>query len=155
MNNHSHKESIGRWISILHRNAFVYFNSQFKQFGIGGAQIRPLLYIFRHPGVRQDDISKVFSKDKGTVARAIKKLEEVDLVYREKDMVDKRAYNLFPTDKALDQHATMTSILEGWSDILTQGFTEEEHNQLLGYLKRMADNVNSKQDCHNEENCHE
>ncbi len=51
----------------------------FKQFGIGGAQIRPLLYILKHPGVRQDDISKVFSKDKGTVARATKNLKKLIL----------------------------------------------------------------------------
>lgn len=155
MSHHSHKESIGRWISILHRNAFIYFNGQFKQFGIGGAQIRPLLYILKHPGVRQDDISKVFSKDKGTVARATKKLEEVDLVYREKDIEDKRAYKLFPTENALNQQDIISSILKGWSDTLTQGFTEQEQDQLLEYLKRMADNVNIRQDCHNEENCHE
>lgn len=143
-------ESIGKWISILHRNAFIYFNAQFKDLGINGAHIRTLKYIYKHPGIRQEDLSSQFQKDKATIARSIKKLEKVGLVQRQKDPQDKRAYNLYPTEKALTHYETIHEVITNWSALLTQGFTEDERNQLLYYLKRMAENVHDQEHAH----CH-
>lgn len=148
-------ESIGKWISILHTNAKIYLNANFKKFNIGDAQIRLLMFIFKNPGIRQENLCTQFYKDKGTIARSIKKLESANLIYRKKDITDNRAYNIFPTENALNHFDEIKNIFQEWTKILTIGFTEEEKDQALHLLRRMSNNIDLKKESYYEEKKYE
>lgn len=151
MNSYIREESIGRWVSILHRQALQYFNGQFRAYGIGGAHIPLLMHVFKNPGGHQEELSLHYEKDKGTIARAIGKMIEEGFIERVQDPKDKRAYLLYPTEKALKIQPEIYEVFTQWTEILTKGFSEEEYRQALDLFKRMANNICEAGVTHTEE----
>ena len=90
------KKSIGRLISILHRQAQVYINHALKDYNITSAEHPILLYLWKHNGASQDEISSFLYIDKAATARGIKSLEEKGYVTKSKDNLDKRIYLFHP-----------------------------------------------------------
>lgn len=137
------KETIGRYVSTLYRSAGSYLNKELSQYNIGRGQFTYLIYLYTHDGVTQEDISSDLYIDKGTTARAIKKLENFGYVYRITDETDKRAYKVHVTDKAQSIKHEIYSILDNWNLILTADFTSEEFETALLLLQRMVKNKNN------------
>ena len=52
------KKSAGRLINELSIAAHIYFQSEFKNYSIGHAQIKTLLFLARNEGISQLEISK-------------------------------------------------------------------------------------------------
>jgi DNA-binding MarR family transcriptional regulator len=82
--------------------------------------------------------------DKGTTAKALKKLEEEGLVKRSVDENDKRAYRVYLTAEGKDIIKDIRNVLLEWNDILTSDFTEEEKKMALDLLQRMVENKKKK-----------
>jgi DNA-binding MarR family transcriptional regulator len=134
-------DSIGRYFSMLHRYAKVYIDKKVEPFNIGSGQFIYLIYLYKNPGIRQEDLAKHFRVDKGTAARAVKKLENEGYVERKTDPEDQRAYQLFITEKGKEIRDKVIEILQQWSDILWLDFTPEEKKQMFGFVERMAENA--------------
>lgn len=137
----SEQESIGKWISIIHRYGKVYFEKALKPYNIGSGQFIFLLMLFKKDGISQEAIAEQLRIDKGTTARAIKRLEKEGYVTRKVDPEDKRAYKVYTTQKAVKIQPKIKKILFGWTEILSAGFSEEEKALLLKLLKKMAENA--------------
>ncbi len=142
MNRKSNKgcESIGKYISTLYRSGNAYFSKEFSKYNIGSGQFFFLTYLYANDGVIQEEISYNLNVDKGTTARAIKKLEEEGYVYRKVDEEDKRAYKVYITDKALSIKEGIYATLKKWNSIIAYGFSEEEKEITLRLLQRMVEN---------------
>ncbi|MBF8983603.1 MarR family transcriptional regulator [Lutibacter sp. B2] len=112
-----------------------------KPYNISRGQHIFLVALFKNNGINQEELSNNIKIDKGTTARAIKKLEEEGYVVREIDPADKRAYKLYVTEKALEIKPKFIEVLSSWTDILSDGFTEEEKEITLKLLKKMAQNA--------------
>lgn len=143
-------DSIGRYISILYRSGAMYFNKNFNSVNIGSGQYAFLLFLVNNEGVTQEEMSCKLCIDKGTTAKALKKLEEEKLVKRTVDENDKRAYRVYLTDEGKDIIEDIRNVLIEWNDILTSDFTEEEKKMALNLLQRMVENKNKnkiKGDC--------
>ncbi|MDH4424581.1 MULTISPECIES: MarR family winged helix-turn-helix transcriptional regulator [Bacillus] len=135
------KESVGRWISLLHRYGNVYINEQLKEFNIGAGQYQFLAVLYENEGASQDEIASILKVDKGTTARAIAKLEKEGYVERKVFTVDKRIKKLYLTDKAYTFEAKLTEILLGWKNILVEDLSTEEQEYVLKLFKKMAGNA--------------
>jgi len=136
-----HKNSLGRWISLLHRYGHVYVGRQLKQYNIGKGQYTFLNALYKKDGVRQEQLSDYLKIDKGTTAKAIKKLEDDEYIIRKVDTKDKRAYNVYLTDKALKINPLVRKAMTDWLNILFLGFSEEEKKTSLSLLERMGKNA--------------
>ncbi|EPZ62268.1 marR family protein [[Clostridium] sordellii ATCC 9714] len=90
---------IGRYISQIHRKGRIYISKELNDLGIGSGQVMFLLELYRGDGKSQEDLAEALHIDKGTTARAIKKLEEAGFVSRVKDEIDKRANKVYLTNK--------------------------------------------------------
>lgn len=135
------KDSIGKWISVLYRYGQIYVGRRMKPYNISRGQYIFLVALFKNNGINQEELSNNIKIDKGTTARAIKKLEEEGYVVREIDPEDKRAYKLYVTEKALEIKPKFIEVLSSWTDILSEGFTKEEKELTLKLLKKMAQNA--------------
>ena len=93
------QESIGKWISTLHRQIQIHINKDLEDYKIGIGQIQVLMVLYKNDGINQESISKILHLDKATIGRAVKKLMEHGYVRRDKDPNDKRAYILHITKK--------------------------------------------------------
>jgi DNA-binding MarR family transcriptional regulator len=135
--------SIGRWISILYRYRKCYVNRRLEPYGIAGGQYIFLLTLNGHDGMSQEQVSDYLKMDKTTTAKAIKKLEENGYVERNTNSEDKRAYNVFLTQKARDVMPLIHDAVEKWENTLITGISEDEYQLLETLLSKMAENAYS------------
>lgn len=135
------KDSIGRWISLLHRYGNVYVNEQLKDYHLGAGQYAFLAVLYQNEGISQDEIAQFLKMDKGTAARAIAKLEKEGYVERKVFNIDKRIKKLYLTEKAHAFESKLTSILQGWKDIITKDLSADEHEIALKLLQTMSKNA--------------
>lgn len=138
MNN---KDSIGKYISFLYRYSSCYIGKELEKYSIGKGQYTFLVTLLKNDGIRQEDLSDLLNIDKGTTARAIKKLEEEGYVIRKINPKDRRSYGVYITDKARSISEDIFNTLDSWNDIISSDFTQEEKESSLKLLKRMVDNT--------------
>lgn len=131
----------GKWISLIYRYGQNFIGQELRKYDIGSGQYIFINALYHKDGISQEEISEYLKIDKGTTARAIKKLEEQGYVVRKEDSNDKRAYKVYLTDKAIDIKPEISKAMEKWTNILSEGFDEEEKKLTLSLLERMADNA--------------
>lgn len=101
-----------------------------------------LLELYINDGKNQEEIAETLKIDKGTTARALKKLEEQGFVTRIKDENDKRSNKIYLNDKAKDVREGVLDVLNDWNKEITKSLTEEEEEMLKSLLEKVCKNIN-------------
>jgi DNA-binding MarR family transcriptional regulator len=118
-----------RFTTGVSRQGRSYLESALKQYRISKGQYIFILHVYDHPGISQDELAKALELDKGTVAKAVKKLIAKGFLRREGNPEDKRAYKLYTEERAEKPYAAILKIVDDWYEILMEGLSE--HDQLL------------------------
>ena len=132
---------LGRNISIAYRMANRYYDRVLAPWGIGCGQQFFLLRIYENQGISMYDLARMGLYDKGTVTRAVQKLEELGYVRSEADECDKRIRRLYATQAGEDVVRAGYAARERWTALLTRGMTPEEAETARALLSRMAENA--------------
>lgn len=135
------KNTIPKWVSLIYRYGQMYIGEQLKDYDIGKGQHIFLNALFKKEGLSQEELADQLKIDKGTTAKALKKLEDQGYVTRTVRPDDKRSYQINLTDKALQIKGKVREVMTNWRHILSSGFTEEELEQALRLMERMWRNV--------------
>ncbi|MGN0817532.1 MAG: MarR family winged helix-turn-helix transcriptional regulator [Candidatus Coproplasma sp.] len=130
-----------RNIALVSHSATLFRDQRLKSAGITGYQVKYLLAICRESGVSQDKLAKSLFVDKSNAARQVAALEEQGYVRREQSAEDKRVYLVYPTQKALELCPEIHRVNAEWYEIVSQGFTEEENQQLASLVERLVENA--------------
>lgn len=133
---------IGKYISQLYRKGSVFIYKEVSEYGIGSGQFMFLLELYINDGKNQEEIAETLKIDKGTTARALKKLEEQGFVTRIKDENDKRSNKIYLNDKAKDVREGVLDVLNDWNKEITKSLTEEEEEMLKSLLEKVCKNIN-------------
>lgn len=133
--------SLGRWVSLLYRYGQIYVTKQLAPYNIGKGQFLFLLALYHKDGLSQEELAQYLDIDKGTTARAIEKLEQAEYVIRKTTDKDRRLNQVYLTQKAIEFQPQLYSILHEWTDVLCEGFSEEEIEKSFDLLQRMAGNA--------------
>ena len=131
-------ECIFKWLSILMRYTHKHINHEMIDLNIGHGQHQYLLTLYHNNGISQEELSKKLELDKGTTARAVKKLVENGYIIREVDENDKRAFKLFITKKAEEYKADFIKIADEWEATLLEGISEEDRQILKTAMINMS-----------------
>lgn len=91
--------------------------------------------------IYQKDLERTFTITRSTASKVIRLMEQKGLVTRFSVPHDARLKKLELTKKAWEVATMMREDQLQMEQRLTQGFTEEERQQLLSYIKRMKDNI--------------
>lgn len=134
-------ENIGKYISQLHRKGNVFINRELSKYDLSVGQFMFLLDLYIKDGKNQEEISDNLKIDKGTTARAIKKLEEQGFVIRIKNENDKRSNKIYLTDKAKDIKENVFDILDNWNQKISMILTKEEEKIMKNILKKVCENI--------------
>lgn len=137
-------ETLAKYISIIHRSGAAYLSKEFNKFHIGSGQYMFLIALYKNDGISQENLTDLLNIDKGTTAKAIKKLEETGLVTRVKDIKDKRINKIYLTEQALNIKDEFLSILANWENTLTANLSDKEKNDTLIILKKITYNIINK-----------
>lgn len=134
-------KSIGRLMSILHRQSQVYFNCTLKDFNITSAEYSFLMYLLHNDGVTQDDLSTYLYIDKSATARAMKSLEQKGFVLRNKNTHDKRCNHVYLTEKAKEFGPEIINRITQWSKLLTEDMDQDTIDMVYTALESMVAKV--------------
>ena len=133
---------IAKYISQLYRKGSSYINKEISKYGIGSGQFMFLLELYKKDGKNQEDIAEDLKMDKGTTARALKKLEEQGFLTRLKDEKDKRSNKIYQSDKAKNIREDIFNILDDWNKQITRSLAKEEVKMLEDLLEKVSKNIN-------------
>lgn len=132
---------ISKYSSIVYRISQIYFDDRLAPYQIGGGQQFFLLRIYDSPGINQYQLAQKGHFDKGTTARAVKKLEDLGYIKRIVDENDRRFTKLYVSDKGKPLIQAIKEVVNDWYDILVQGFDEVECKIVDALMRRVADNA--------------
>ena len=137
-------QSVGKYISIIHRTGSSFLSKEFNKFNIGSGQYMYLIHLYKNDGLSQEELTEILNIDKGTTAKSIKKLETEGFVMRVKDKNDKRINRVYLTPKALEIKDEFLSSINAWENTLTSNLSYAEKEQALTLLKKITYNITHK-----------
>ena len=130
---------INRKILAIARCDTQYRTEKMAPFGLKSCHTSYLMRICANPGITQDRLAQLIFINKSNVARQVAFLEEEGYIRREPSQADRRAMELYPTEKALALLPQIETILSDWEHYITQDVTEEEVETVTRVLAKMKD----------------
>ena len=124
-------------LTKVSRVAAQYRTEQLAPLGLKACHASYLATICRSPGITQDQLSRRIFINKSNVARQLVVLEEDGFVERKPFPGDKRAMQVYPTQKALDILPEIGRIFREWEALVAQDLTEEERALAVKMLAKM------------------
>ncbi|WP_319559741.1 MarR family transcriptional regulator [Marispirochaeta sp.] len=142
MENQEKVKSIGKWISILHRQAQIYLNRELKPYGLSSSEYIYLVNLgVEDDGINQKCLSDMIIIDDALTTRVMKNLETKGYIIREKSQIDKRSYNIRLTKKGIEIQPIILKVLKNWTDIIAEGMNEAERDSIIQKLTVMSHNA--------------
>ncbi len=134
--------SAGRLINEISRYGHIYLQHEFKEFNIGPAQIRTLLYITQNEGKTQKELAEFLNLDKSSITSQLQILEKNGYIKREKSKLDARKQVIYSTSKTMGILPSLKHFLLSWTEALLEDFDNNERKEIFGYLHKM--NINAQ-----------
>ncbi|WP_067052470.1 MarR family winged helix-turn-helix transcriptional regulator [Methanofollis ethanolicus] len=131
---------IGALISLIHRTHHIFVDEQMKRFGLSSGQLFTLLHLAHEQGITQDTLVRRFRVDKGTVARAVRKLEDAGYISRTVDPDDRRAVRIFLTERGEEIVPEIIRINQEWEEEVCTGLSAEGRREIEVILLKIAQN---------------
>ena len=145
---------LGLLMSMIHRTHMMYLNDKMKDMDITAGQFPFIVVLSHEEGITQEELAAHFHIDKGTVARAIRRLEDKEYLFRKVDSLNRRRYLIYLTEKGRRAVPQIISIDKEWENSMCSKFSNEEYQNLFNILKVLAGNSLEKID-KNRENTNE
>ena len=124
-------------VTDIARCAALYRQEQLASLGLKSCHASYLDTICSYPGITQDQLARRIFINKSYVARQLGILEEDGLVERRPSPGDKRAIQVFPTEKAKEVLPEIVRIFRVWESFVAQDLSEEERKVLVAMLEKM------------------
>ncbi len=139
----THK-TIGIAISAIYRASAAHAVEEMAEYGIKSHHLPYLMLIASLDNPSQEVLARHLMTDKATVARAIKKLVELGLVRRRKNVKDKRVYELQLTEKGKEIRPLFATTMQRWFNYLLEGISDEDVQCLVRTLLTITDKIKKK-----------
>jgi DNA-binding MarR family transcriptional regulator len=130
----------GAVVSLINRSKFVFLNDRLNPLGLSAGQFPVLMLLAREQNIKQDTLVRHYHLDKGTIARAARKLEDGGYIRRVIDTGNRRAVRLFLTEKGERAVPLLQSINREWETCMSTGLSEGEMTTVRALMHRVAQN---------------
>ena len=118
-----------------------FFDRRVSSLGITSAQWKVLLRLAREPGLKQVELAERLDVEPITACRIVDRLEEAELVERQRDPEDRRAWRLVLTPKAEPIVLKLRALAEEMTGLAFEGFSTEEIGAMRSRLVRIRENI--------------
>ncbi|MHA7968080.1 MarR family winged helix-turn-helix transcriptional regulator [Rhizobium sp. CAU 1783] len=115
-----------------------------KGFDLTPVQYAALSAIDATPGLDQATVANHIAYDRVTIGGVVDRLVQKELVRRETNPKDRRARNLFLTEKGAETLAEIRPVVRESQTILLEGLTDAERQELVRLLRKASDAVNDR-----------
>jgi MarR family transcriptional regulator, temperature-dependent positive regulator of motility len=130
----------GAIVSLISRSRFIFLNDRLRPLGLSAGQFPVLMLLANEQNIIQDTLVRHFHLDKGTIARAVRKLEDGGYIRRITDPGNRRAVRLFLTVKGERAVPLLQAINREWEKHISAGLSKEEMAALHSLMRRVAQN---------------
>lgn len=117
--------------TVLYRRFTHYTSNRLHQLGLSFGTLFFLIYVGKHPGCTQSELTTDLRMDWGHSQRTVLKLVESGFLNREKDG---RAYRLTLSDKGRRAFEASYQVFFDWDEEALSNLTPEERTQLMALL---------------------
>lgn len=138
------EENVGFLLNDAARLYRRAFNARVKEEGFTALQWRLMHYLRRVPAIRQGPLAELIEVEPITLSRMIDRLEDSGFVERRADPQDRRAWQLFLTDKAQRLMDKMRPISDELNEASVHGLTAEERETLFRLASRVHQNLSQR-----------
>lgn len=138
------EDSFGWSLSILNRAAGNYFREKLKPYRLGPGQQAYLLALIPGEIIVQDRLSHRLKVDRANVTRAVKGLEILGYVKRDRSDKDMRLWMVSLTAKGISVRKEVEAIAREWLERLKSSLSPENWSITEASLKEMAEFVTNK-----------
>lgn len=132
-----------RYINTIARCSNLYHDEALRSAGLSSYQSSYIPIVCAKPGITQDQIARELHVNRSSVTRQMTSLEENGFVTRRRSSDDRRAVEVYPTDKAQAVLPAVREARKNWRSLLLEGMTDEEREALDVLLARLADRAQS------------
>jgi DNA-binding MarR family transcriptional regulator len=115
-----------------------------KGFDLTPVQYAALSAIEAKPGLDQATLASRIAYDRVTIGGVVDRLVQKELVRRETNPSDRRARNLFVTEKGTQALTEIRPIVKDVQSILLEGLDADERRQFIGLLQKACEAVNER-----------
>lgn len=135
--------SIGRTLSILHRQAQLYITHQLRPLNLSLSEYAFILLLRHQPGITQDEMSDYLYIDKAATARAVASLIRKGFALKKKDDSDKRCNHIYLSAQGQALYPLVLDTVQNWNHLITQDLSPDQVTQLHQQLVSMAERGSS------------
>lgn len=139
-NNKLHIALIGA--SSAHKKRSMH---EFQKLDLSTGQPKVLSVLHKKEGYLQKELAARCHVEPATMTSILNNMSDKDLIYRKQVSVSggKRAYSIFLTEKGHKMALKVNEIVDQVEDISYHGFSEEEQELFISFLKRVETNLES------------
>lgn len=135
------KESIAFLISDVSRLMRRRFDERARAIGVTRTQWRVLKFLQRGEGINQGGLAEMLEVEPITACRMIDRLEEAGLVERRRDPSDRRAWQIFLTERARPLLDDLGHLADELLASALIGITPADHEIVMTTLQRIQTNL--------------
>lgn len=117
--------------TVLYRRFTQYTSARLNQLGLSFGTLFFLIYVGKHPGCTQSELTTALHLDWGHSQRTVLKLVEGGFLLREKDG---RAYRLTLSEQGQRAFTASHQVFFDWDEQALANLTPEERRQLIALL---------------------
>lgn len=134
-----------KWLSVADRFAKSYLDERLAPLGINSSQHIYLLKVCDHPGISQDSLLDSVYVHPSNVVRMVAALEKKGFLTRTPCKQDKRTWQLYPTQRALDICGQIRAACEETESALLQGLPAPAQADFQAALIQVGREIAQKQ----------
>lgn len=135
------KSNISQYICFFYKDFQSYCEEKLKEYDLTNGLYYYLIFIYKKPGSKLNEISKFMNVDKSHTTRAIQKLISNDYVEKRVNEEDKKSFNVYPTEKGKKVMGEMVDLFPKWEERLLKDFSNEEVELLRSLFKKAFKNI--------------
>lgn len=128
-------QTLAYYATVFHRSFTSYTTQRLQQLGLNFGSLFPVIYVGKHPGCTQAELTEALGLDWGYSQRSITKLVEEGFLTREKSG---RVYHLNLSSKGQEAFQVSHQVFFDWDQQALAALDETEQNQLFSLLAKIA-----------------
>lgn len=126
-------QTLAYYATVFHRSFTAYTTQQLQQLGLNFGSLFPVIYVGKHPGCTQAELTAALGLDWGYSQRTVTKLVEEGFLTREKSG---RAYHLDLSPKGQQAFQVSHQVFFDWDQQALTALDENEREQLFALLAK-------------------
>ena len=128
-------QTLAYYATVFHRSFAAYTTARLQALGLNFGALFPVIYVGKHPGCTQAELTAALGLDWGYSQRSVTRLVEEGFLLREKAG---RAYHLDLSEKGREAFAVSHQVFADWDRENLTALDDAEREQLLFLLAKVT-----------------